>query len=110
MKNVAMQVQHAFFVAMMAIMKKRWTEAAVKAALNPDHIETVINKRTTVRADHGAKVIVDDVLLYATDVPTLLKFFAIDAFKRLQPPHTNGLTRHLKTTTLVCWFRRWISR
>jgi hypothetical protein len=69
---------HAFFLAMMAIMKKHWTEAAIKAGLNPDHIETVINNRM-VRADHehGAKVIVDDVLLYATDVPTLFKFFAI---------------------------------
>jgi hypothetical protein len=69
---------HAFFLAMMAIMKKHWTEAAIKAGLNPDHIETVINNRM-VRADHehGAKVIVDDVLFYATDVPTLFKFFAI---------------------------------
>jgi hypothetical protein len=67
---------HAFFVAMMAIMKKQWTEAAIKAGLNPDHIETVINNRT-IHADHGAKVIVDNVLLYATDVPTLFKIFAI---------------------------------
>jgi hypothetical protein len=46
--------------------------AAVKAGLNPDHIHSEIKT-----SDHGSKVIVDDVLLYAINAPTLFKFIAI---------------------------------
>ena len=67
---------HAIFVAMMTVIKTDWIARCKQHQLVPDEDYQVVTQQSA-KADHGSTVIVDDVLLYATNVPTILKVFRI---------------------------------
>ena len=70
---------HAIFVAMMAVLKDEWTKEARKQGLDTSQCGDALHGESNVpgNEDYGSQVIVDDVLLYATNTEILFKYFEI---------------------------------